>query len=63
MKPDLIRVHIEMTDDGQMYARGADERILARGDHLADLRQNVDEAVRKLYGEKVRIALMVGRKV
>src|SRR4051794_34761111 len=50
MKPDLIRVHIEMTDDGQMFARGADERILARGDHLADLRQNVDEAVRKIYG-------------
>jgi hypothetical protein len=63
MKPEVIRVHIQMTDDGRMFAIGADEQILARGEHIADLRQNVDKVVRQLYGDKVRIALMVGKEV
>jgi hypothetical protein len=61
MKKQPIKVHIEMLDDGRMRARTDDDAIVADGDHIADLRDNVDEAVRALYGESVRVALMVGR--
>lgn len=61
MKPERIQVHIEVLDDGRMRARSMDERIVAHGKHIAELRRNVDEAVRARFGEPRPVALMVGR--
>ena len=61
MKPERIQVHIEVLDDGRMRARTLDEVIVAHGEHIAELRRNVDEAVRERFGGPRPVALMVGR--
>jgi hypothetical protein len=59
LKPERIRVVIEMLDDGRMQARSPDHGVLALGDDVEDLRRRVDDVVRARYGDNVRIALVV----
>jgi hypothetical protein len=61
VKPERIRVLIEVLDDGRMQARSPDHGVLAMAEDLEDLRRRVDAVVRARYGDNVRIALMVGR--
>jgi hypothetical protein len=63
MKPDRIRVVIEMLEDGRLQARSADHGVLAVSDEVEDLRRRVDAVVRARYGDKVRIALVVGKSL
>ena len=60
MKTEKIRVVIEMLDDGRMQARSPDHGVLAMADDVEDLRRRVDDVVRARYGDKIRIALVVG---
>jgi hypothetical protein len=63
VKPDQIRVVIEMLDDGRMQARSPDHGVLAMAEDVEDLRRRVDAVVRARYGDNIRIALMVGKAV
>jgi hypothetical protein len=59
VKPERIRVVIEMLDDGRMQARSPDHGVLAMGEDVEELRRRVDDVVRARYGDRVRIALVV----
>ena len=47
MKTERIEVHIEVLNDGRLRATSPDELIVADGEHIADLRRNVDEPSRR----------------
>jgi hypothetical protein len=59
VKPDRVRVRIEVLEDGRLRARTHEELVLAHGDDVEDLRRNVDDAVRRKFGENVRISLLL----
>jgi hypothetical protein len=63
MKTERIEVHIEVLNDGRLRATSPDELIVADGEHIADLRRNVDDAVKAHFGERRPVALMIGRRV
>jgi hypothetical protein len=63
MKTERIEVHIEVLNDGRLRAISPDELIVADGEHIADLRRNVDDAVQAHFGERRPVALMIGRRV
>jgi hypothetical protein len=58
---DRLELHIEATGRGRrMVARLPDGTVLATGRHYSHLRENIDKAVRALYGAEMKVALMVG---
>jgi hypothetical protein len=61
MKREPIRFSIDVLDDGRVRARSVDDAIVAIGDHIDELHEKVDQAVRALYGESRGIALLVSR--
>ena len=63
MKTERIQVHIEVLNDGRLRATSPDELIVADGEHIADLRRNVDQAIQARFGESRPVALMIGRRV
>ena len=63
MKTARIEVHIEVLNDGRLRAISPDELIIADGEHIADLRRNVERAIKARFGESRPVALMVGRRV
>jgi hypothetical protein len=63
VKTARIEVHLEVLSDGRLRAISPDELIIADGEHIADLRRNVDRAIQARFGESRPVALMVGRRV
>lgn len=57
---DRIKVRVEVMDDGRMRALTADNVVLAHGQGLVELRENVERAVRARGGGDKRISLMIG---
>jgi hypothetical protein len=60
---DRIKVRIEVMDDGRMRALTSDNVVLAHGQGLVELRENVERVVRARCGGEKRISLMVGGPV
>lgn len=60
-KDDRIKVRVELMDDGRMRALSVDNVVLAHGQRLSELRQNVERVVRERCGEDKRISLLIGR--
>ena len=57
---DRIKVRIEVMDDGQMRALTADNVVVAHGQGLHELRENVERVLRARWGAEKRISLIVG---
>jgi hypothetical protein len=63
MKTERIEVHIELVADGRLRATSPDELILAGSDHSADLRRDLEQAVKARFRDSRPLALMVGRRL